>query len=89
MAKVEIYTAMFCGYCVRALSLLDAKGAEVKEIDVGGSEEKWNEMRKRSGGRRTVPQIFVDGTHVGGSDDLMMLEAQGKLDALLARRESK
>lgn len=84
MAKVEIYTAMFCGYCMRALALLKEKNAEIEEIDVGGSEERWHEMTSRAGGRRTVPQIFIDGRHIGGSDDLLALEERGELDALLA-----
>ena len=85
MAKVEIYTKSFCGYCWRAKDLLDAKGVayEVHEIDRGGPRRE--EMIQRSGGRSTVPQIFIDGRHVGGCTELLALERDGKLDALLAQ----
>lgn len=84
MAKVEIYTKMTCGFCVRAKKLLEMKKVEFEEIrvDLGGAKKA--EMVERSGGRMTVPQIFIDGRHVGGCDDLMALEYQGKLDELLA-----
>jgi glutaredoxin 3 len=84
MAKVEIYTKFMCPYCARALALLGSKGVEVDEFDVTMGGPKKAEMIERSGGRMTMPQIFVDGHHVGGSDDLAALEAAGKLDALLA-----
>ncbi|MDF7774436.1 glutaredoxin 3 [Sphingomonas sp. AOB5] len=83
MAKVEIYTRAFCGYCARAISLLDSKGADVEEYDLTMGGPKRAEMIERSGGRATYPQIFIDGKHVGGSDDLAALEREGKLDALL------
>lgn len=85
MARVEIYTKGFCPYCSRALALLAAKGVEPEEYDItfGGPERK--AMIERAGGRTTVPQIFIDGRHVGGCDDLMALERQGALDPLLAR----
>ena len=84
MAKVEIYTKMMCGFCVRAKRLLDMKKIAYEEyhVDLGG--EKKAEMVQRSGGRMTVPQIFINDRHVGGCDELMALEYQGKLDELLA-----
>lgn len=84
MAKVEIYTKFMCPYCARALKLLASKGVEVEDFDVTMGGPKKAEMVERSGGRMTMPQIFIDGLHVGGSDDLAALEAAGKLDALLA-----
>ena len=84
MAKVEIYTKATCPYCIRAKMLLKQKGAELNEIAVDFGGEKKQEMVGRAGGRMTVPQIFIDGRHVGGCDDLFELEDAGKLDALLA-----
>lgn len=84
MAKVEIYTKLFCGYCARAKQLLDAKGAAYEEIDITMGGPRRAEMIERSGGRTTVPQIFVDGRHIGGSDDLAALDRKGELDGLLA-----
>lgn len=84
MAKVEIYTKMLCPYCTRAMKLLRAKGAEIEEFDITMGGSRRAEMLGRAGGRSTVPQIFIDGVHVGGSDDLAALEAAGKLDPLLA-----
>jgi len=84
MAKVEIYTKMLCPFCTRALKLLRAKGAEIEEFDITMGGPKRAEMLDRSNGRATVPQIFIDGVHVGGSDDLAALEAAGKLDPMLA-----
>lgn len=83
MPKVEIYTTMFCPYCHRAKRLLDRKGVAYDEIDVTSSPELRDEARRRSGGRRTVPQIFIDGEAIGGSDDLAALEASGELDRKL------
>lgn len=83
MAKVEIYTKAFCPYCARAMNLLDSKGVTPEETDIGMDVTKRGEMVQRAGGRTTVPQIFIDGTHIGGSDDLAALERGGKLDALL------
>lgn len=80
---VVMYTTNWCPYCERARRLLNAKGAEFSEIDVESAPEKRAEMQSRSG-KRSVPQIFIGDHHVGGSDDLAALEAQGKLDALLA-----
>lgn len=86
MAKVEIYTSMFCGYCHRAKQLLTERGAPFTEIDVGADQDKRQEMMARSNGRRTVPQIFIDGKHVGGCDDLYALDHAGKLAPLLNAR---
>ena len=83
MAKVEIYTTPWCGYCARAKALLDSKGAAYDEMDVMEDAEKRNEMRTRSK-RMTVPQIFINGRHIGGSDELHELDRAGKLDPLLA-----
>ena len=84
MAKIEIYTSPWCGYCARAKGLLEKKGAAYHEMDVIDDEAKRAEMRERSK-RTTVPQIFINGQHIGGSDELAALEQQGKLDALLAQ----
>ena len=84
MAKIEIYTKAFCPYCSRALRLLDDKGVDVEEFDISMGGPKRAEMLERSSGASTVPQIFIDGQHVGGSDDLAALDRAGKLDALLA-----
>ena len=84
MATVTIYTTMMCPYCHRAKRLLDSKGQKYNEIDVGMDPAKRQEMQEKAHGGYTVPQIFINGRHVGGSDDLAMLERQGKLDALLA-----
>lgn len=84
MARVEIYTRPFCPYCSRAQALLDKKGAAYEETDIYAVPGAKAEMVQRAGGRTTVPQIFIDGQHVGGSDDLAALEAKGELDALLA-----
>jgi glutaredoxin 3 len=83
MAKIEIYTTPFCGYCARAKGLLDKKGAAYDEMDVMMDDKKRAEMRERSK-RTTVPQIFINGQHIGGSDELAALEQAGKLDPLLA-----
>lgn len=83
MAKVEIYTTMFCPFCWRAKSLLGSKGVEFTEYDVGGSSDARAKMRERAGGRHTVPQIFIDGQGIGGSDELAALDSAGKLDAML------
>ncbi|RJF93021.1 glutaredoxin 3 [Sphingomonas cavernae] len=83
MAKIEIYTKLLCGYCTRAKALLASKGAEFEEYDISMGGPQRAEMIQRAHGRTTVPQIFIDGRHVGGSDDLAALEAAGKLDPLL------
>jgi len=84
MAKVEIYTKFFCGYSVRAKALLQSKGVDFDEFDITTDAPKRAEMIQRSNGALTVPQIFIDGCHIGGSDELAALEADGKLDPLLA-----
>ena len=83
MAKVEIYATMFCGFCYRAKRLLDTKGIAYDEIDVTMNPVRRGEMRERAGGQNAVPQIFIDGRHIGGSDELLALEAEGGLDLLL------
>lgn len=84
MARIEIYTTPWCGYCARAKGLLEKKGAAFDEMDVMEDEARRAEMRARSK-RTTVPQIFINGQHIGGSDELAALEQQGRLDALLAQ----
>jgi len=79
-----MYTTPFCGYCARAKSLLEKKGAAYEEMDVMMDEKKRTEMRERAK-RSTVPQIFINGQYIGGSDELAALEQAGKLDALLAQ----
>lgn len=82
-AKVEMYSKTFCGFCIRARSLLEAKGVTFAEyvIDCGGPKRE--EMIQRANGRTTVPQIFIGGKHVGGCTDLFALEREGRLDTLL------
>jgi glutaredoxin 3 len=82
-AKVEIYTTMFCPFCYRAKSVLANKGVDFIEYDVGGSSQARQKMTERAEGRHTVPQIFINGEGIGGSDDLAELERTGKLDHLL------
>lgn len=84
MKTVEIYTSPLCGFCHAAKRLLSQKGIKYTEIDVMMQPDRKPEMIQRAQGGRTVPQIFVDDTHVGGCDDLYALERAGKLDALLA-----
>lgn len=84
MAKVTIYTTMMCPFCSRAKSLLKQKGVEYKEIDVTFSGKKRRKMMELAEGRQTVPQIFIDEVAIGGSDELVALEMNGKLDQLLA-----
>src|ERR1022692_2662562 len=83
MARVEIYTTRFCGYCQSAKALLTRKGVAFSEIDVTFDQEGRNRMVERANGRMTVPQIFIGSTHVGGFDDLYDLERAGRLDPLL------
>lgn len=82
MANVTIYTKPFCPYCIRAVSLLEEKGVEFTEIEAAFDPEKKAEMVQRSG-RMTFPQIFIGDRHIGGCDDMMALEREGKLDPLL------
>lgn len=84
MQTVEIYTSPLCGFCHAAKRLLTQKGIEFAEVDVWANPERKPEMIKRASGGRTVPQIFVGETHVGGCDELYALERAGKLDGLLA-----
>jgi len=84
MATVEIYTKAFCAFCARAKRLLDEKGVAYEEFDITMGGPRRAEMIQRADGSTTVPQIFVDGAHIGGSDDLAALEREGKLDSLLA-----
>lgn len=83
MPKVEIYTKFTCPYCARAKALLDKKGAVYEEYEISMGGPKRTEMLERANGRTTVPQIFIDGAHIGGSDDLAELDRAGKLDPLL------
>jgi len=83
MPEIEIYTSPLCGYCSRAKRLLAAKGVTYQEIDVMCDPVRRAEMIERAGGGRSVPQIFIDGTPVGGSDELAALDHSGRLDALL------
>jgi glutaredoxin 3 len=84
LAEVVIYTKPGCPYCSSAMALLNQKGAEFTEIVASNDPEKKQEMMQRSGGRATFPQIFINGSHVGGCDDIQALERRGELDALLA-----
>lgn len=85
MAKVEIYTKFLCPYCTRAKALLSAKGVDFEEIDITMDGQQRRAMIDRASGRSTVPQIFINGKHVGGSDDLAALDQRGALDPLLAQ----
>lgn len=84
MKRVEIYTTRTCPYCIAAKALLSRKGITFEETDVGAEPGLRAEMMQRAGGRRSVPQIFIGGEHVGGSDELHALDRAGKLDPLLA-----
>ena len=83
MPTVELYTTQICGFCYAAKRLLTSKGVSFSEIDVMADPARRAEMMQRANGGRTVPQIFIGETHVGGNDDLQALERAGKLDALL------
>ncbi|MBV8118397.1 MAG: glutaredoxin 3 [Alphaproteobacteria bacterium] len=83
MAEIEMYTTMFCPYCSRARAVLRGKGAAFVDIDIAEDPERRAEMIERAGGRTTVPQIFIDGEHIGGCDDLIALDRAGKLDRKL------
>jgi glutaredoxin 3 len=82
--RVEIYTKFLCPYCSRAKKLLESKGADYEEYEISNDAPKRAEMIQRANGRTTVPQIFIDDRHVGGSDDLAALDRSGRLDPLLA-----
>lgn len=88
-AKVEIYTWATCPYCLRAKALLQAKGVAYQEYRIDGDEAARDKMALRTGGRRSVPQIFINDRHVGGCDDLHALDAAGKLDGLLKNDNGK
>ena len=83
MKNVEIYTGPLCAFCDFAKALLDRKGISYKEIFIGDNANKMEEMIKKSNGMRTVPQIFIDGQHIGGNDKLHALERDGKLNSIL------
>jgi len=83
MARVEIYSTMWCPYCTRARGLLKKKGVDYIEIDIDEEPRRRDEMIRRAGGRTSVPQIFIDGEHIGGSDEMAALDRAGKLDAKL------
>ena len=83
MVDVVIYTRPGCGFCTRAKQLLSSKGKAFSEFNIWSSDEINTEMRKRTGGAATVPQIFIDDDHIGGCDDLFTLDRAGHLDALL------
>jgi glutaredoxin 3 len=83
MTAIEVYSSDFCPYCARAKALLRKKGVSFTEIDVISEPRRRVEMRERAGGRTSVPQIFIDGQHVGGCDDIHALEAAGKLNPML------
>ena len=84
MAQIEMYMKPTCGFCHAAMRLLDSKGAAFTKIDILSQPERRAEMIQKAGGRSTVPQIFINGQHIGGFDDLNALNAGGKLDPLLA-----
>jgi glutaredoxin 3 len=84
MPQIEIYTWTFCPYCVRAKALLDHKKLAYTEYAIDGDEEAREAMSRRTGGRRSLPQIFIDGRHVGGCSELYALERAGTLDVMLA-----
>jgi glutaredoxin 3 len=83
MIEVELYTTPFCPYCTRARALLDRKGVAFTDIDITEEPTRRAEMIRRAGGRTSVPQIFINGEHIGGSDELAALDRAGELDAKL------
>lgn len=84
MPSVEIYSSDTCPYCVRAKQLFDAKGVEYVEYNISNDDVARDKMMERTGGARSVPQIFINDVHYGGSDDVHALDAEGKLDVILA-----
>lgn len=88
MAEVVIYTRPGCGYCSMAKQLLNSKGSKFTEFNIWSKDEYKAEMIKRSGGANTVPQVFINGDHIGGSDDLHVLDRAGHLEALLNQSSS-
>ena len=83
MAKVVVYTTNYCPYCVKVKQLLKNKGVEFQEIDLSNDDTGRLELVNMSGGRKTVPQVFINGQHIGGCDDLFALDAKKELDLLL------
>lgn len=83
MPEIDVYTQPWCPYCARAVHILTTKGVEFREIDAPNGSKEREEAVRRSGGRSTVPQIFIGGQHIGGCDDLVALDRAGKLDPLL------
>jgi glutaredoxin 3 len=83
MAEIELYTTMYCPYCSRARALLQRKGAAFVDIDINEEPERRGEMIRRANGRTTVPQIFINGEHIGGCDELVALDRAGALDPKL------
>ncbi|HEX8705359.1 MAG TPA: glutaredoxin 3 [Myxococcaceae bacterium] len=88
MADVFMYMKPTCGYCQRAMSLLRQKGVKFDMVDISAHPERRQEMIQRSNGRTTVPEIFINGRHIGGCDDLMALDSSGRLDPMLAEQAS-
>jgi glutaredoxin 3 len=89
MPRVEIYTKFGCPYCARAKRLLEDKGVDYEEFELNSTPGKREEMLERAPGRTTVPQIFINGRHVGGSDDLAELERGGRLDPMLQEESAE
>jgi glutaredoxin 3 len=87
MAEVELYTTMFCPYCSRARALLERKGVTYTEFDIIEEPARRGEMIQRAGGRTSVPQIFINGEHIGGSEELVALDRNGELDKMLEREK--
>ena len=83
MKQVVIYTSAACPYCIKAKQLLEKKGVSYQEVRIDKEPDKLDEVIQKSGGRTTVPQIFIEDTHVGGCDELYALEKEGKLDTML------
>ena len=83
MAKVEMYTTMWCPYCARARALMEQKGVGYTNIDIAEEPKRRDEMIRRAGGRTSVPQIFINGEHIGGCDEMVALDRAGKLDPKL------
>jgi len=84
VARVEIYSKSTCGFCYRATQLLESKGVDYDEYELSWGSPRREEMIQRAGGRTTVPQIFINGQHIGGCDDLHRLDREGKLEQYLA-----
>ncbi|QRM36070.1 glutaredoxin 3 [Microvirga sp. VF16] len=88
MSEITLYTKSWCPYCASAKRLLTQKRASFTEINVETQPEKWAEMVQKAGGRTTVPQVFIDGRHIGGSDDLHAINRSGELDSLILSSQS-